>query len=110
MSLNWDISKVENWKEKQEQHSELLDRLIWGSLNIGLGKLTKNNAPEWHYRLNRIILEYGGDVFYKLEDIEIFIGLETNVGTITAAEFDKVMKDRHPERYKITRKQLERGE
>lgn len=109
MSLNWNISKVENWKEKQEKYYELMDHLIWGSLNIGLGKLTKSNAPEWQYRLNRVLIENGCyERMYTMEMIELFIGLETNVGSITAAEFDKVMKERHPERYKITRKQLER--
>lgn len=107
MSLNWDISKVENYKEKSDKNWNVLESLIWYSLSIGLGKITQHNVDEWLYRINRSILENGGTDFWKREWIEMFIGLRTNVSTATATEFNQVMKKSHPERYKVTRKELD---
>lgn len=108
MSLNWDISKVENYKEKADKNWNLLESLIWSSMSIGMGKLTKDNLDEWLYRLNRIELENHSDRRWTEEHVSMFIGLRTNVGTLTATEFDQVLKKRHSERYKITRKELDK--
>lgn len=111
MSLNWNISKVENWKQKSDENWDLLNNLIWGALSIGLQKITPYNTGEWLYRMNRILLEYGQyESMFTIEQIEMFIGLETNVGTISAAEFEKKIKQQHPERFKMTIKQLNKGE
>lgn len=53
MSLNWDISKVRNWQQKQEKDSHTLECLIWASLTIGMGDLNEKTAKEFLYRLNR---------------------------------------------------------
>lgn len=108
MSLNWDCSKVENYQEKTDKNWHVLESLIWYSLSIGLGKLTQHNVDEWLYRINRIILENGGTDFWKREWVEMFIGLRTNVSTTTATEFNRVLKERHPERYRVTRKELDK--
>lgn len=107
MSLNWDCSRVENYQEKADKQWTLLETLIWSSMSIGMGKLTKHNVDEWVYRLNRIELENCSDRRWTEEEVSTFIGLRTNVGTVTATEFDQVLKKRHPERYKITRKELD---
>jgi hypothetical protein len=108
MSLNWNISNVENWKEKQEKHHDVLNFIVWQSLCIGMGKLTKSNVDEWYYRIQRNRLEggYGLSPITK-EELMIWIGLYTNVSTITAKEYDKVLKERYPGRYGMTRRELD---
>ena len=107
MSLNWNVSNVQDWEKKQQEHNELLNNLIWGGFSIGMNRITEKNVDEWVYRLNRIIIENGvTEGFYTPDMVSIFVGLTTNVGTLTAMEFEKVIKQRCPDRFKKTRKEL----
>lgn len=108
MSLNWNTSKVENWEEKQKTHWNTLEFLIWESMSTGMGCITESNVDEWYYRIQRNKLEGG----YKLsditkEDIQMWVGLTTNVMTLSRREFESVLKQRYPEGHKLTKKQLE---
>lgn len=108
MSLNWDISKVENWKEKREAHWNTLSFLIWESLNIGMGCITESNVDEWYYRIQRVKLEGGYELStITIADIRMWVGLTTNVTTLSHREFESTLKQRYPERHKLTKKQLE---
>lgn len=44
MSLNWNIANVQDWQKKQQEHSELLNYLIWSSLSIGMNRITEKNV------------------------------------------------------------------
>jgi hypothetical protein len=108
MSLNWDISNVQDWEKKQQEHNELLNVLVWMSMSIGMNRITEKNVDEWVYRLNRIIVENGRTKnFFTPKIVSTFVGLTTNVGTLTATEFEKVIKQRYPNRFKKTRKELD---
>ena len=105
MSLNWDATKVENFKEKNEKHGKILDGLIWAALAIGMNEIKRSNVKEWVYRINRLRFE-GQPLFVQAtengieypeiedKDVEEWIGLKTNVGTISNAAFDKLVRQR----------------
>lgn len=109
MSLNWNISNVQNWEEKAAKYGETLEFLVWESLSIGMSRITATNVDEWYYRIQRRRID-GGYTLSPItrEDIAAWVGMCTNVSTLTAKEFDTVLKDKYPDRYKLTRKQLER--
>jgi hypothetical protein len=106
MSLNWDISRIENWQEKKEKHWDLIESLIWKSMVVGLNEITESNVKEWWYRSARCSIERGYEPTYTLEQIKLCIGLRTNASVYTASEFDRIIKQRYPERYKRSRKDL----
>lgn len=102
MSLNWDLSKIKDretlcWREVtlegegQQKPGKWLnpdtDMLIWGSMAIGIGELTEENAREWYLRL-KLLERVGSAIGHKdgkpytppLETIKAHVGLRTNVG------------------------------
>lgn len=53
MSLNWNITNVENWKKKQKskKKNSVLNMLIWATMIIGVGNITKKNYKKFYARL-----------------------------------------------------------
>ena len=62
MSLDYGLEKIEDWEsycwtqahddpEKVRMNSDT-EILIWASLAVDLGAITKTNWPEWMFRLN----------------------------------------------------------
>ena len=94
MSLNWDVSNIEDFKqlcfipdtidEKGIVHPDrvrlnpITDVLIWGSMSIGVSRITKKNYRDVHRRYK--MLEQAGICFLT--------GGKTDDG--------KVLKDRNP--------------
>ena len=85
--------------------------LMFSTMTIGMGEITKQNAPEFFRRVAIIQKIYGPALTYRdplnkerveayvtLEDITNHIGLKTNVSTISKAEFNKkalaILEDR----------------
>ena len=103
MSLNWNITNVENWKKKQKskKKSANLNALIWATLIIGVGNITKKNYKKFYARLTAYehlhgtFMYKGNKPYYiTLEDVEEWIGLHTNAGDCSAAEFERrLMRD-----------------
>ena len=102
MSLDWNAEKVSDLERKREENPRMLDCLIWASLSIGMGEITEKNLNEWVYRLRRFAFE-GKPLLlnkdktpYEIteETIRPWIGLRTNVRTISNASFDKLMRKR----------------
>ena len=102
MSLNWDISKVKNWRKKMEKHSSTLNCLIWATLVIGMGDPNERNAEEFCYRMNRYSREVsplavsrnGRTFIWTLAKLKPWFGLSTNVRTISNSAFDKLVRER----------------
>lgn len=101
--LTWNAQKIEDLEKKREERPGFLDCLIWAALAIGMNEITASNAKEWAYRIERYRLEGKGLFMVATEtgmdclkveekDITPWIGLKTNVGTISAAAFDKRMR------------------
>lgn len=98
MPLNWNISKVENWrvKQKSKNNKAVLDILIYATLIIGLGEITQKNYKKFFARLtayehlNGAFLYRGKKPYFiTLQDVMMWIGLKTNVSNCSATEFEK---------------------
>ena len=117
MSLNWDVSNIEDFKqlwfipdtidEKGIVHPDrvrlnpITDVLIWGSMSIGVSRITKKNYRDVHRRYK--MLEQAGICFLtggktddgkvlkdrnpSLKEIFLHIGLSTNVTALSNVKF-----------------------
>lgn len=122
MALNFDFKKVKNWErvcwaetgETDENGKELMrlapitDALIWGLLEIGIGKITQENWKEVWLRLacadmanegrGRIYeRQPDGPTTFRLissEEVHAHIGLSTNVSRITPIKFYNLLLER----------------
>lgn len=66
--------------------------LIWATMAVDLGKITKANIPEWMVRLRMLAIVDGENGIWDTiseEILTIHIGLSTNVSTCTRARFKK---------------------
>ena len=76
--------------------------LMFTTMTIGMGEITKKNAPEFFRRVAIIQKLYGPaltyldplddsrkEIFITFEDVKNHIGLKTNVGTISRTDFNK---------------------
>jgi len=96
--------------DKDEWHP-VTHYLMFTTMTVGMGEITKQNAPEFFRRVAIIQKIYGPALTYRdplnkerveayvtLEDITNHIGLKTNVSTISKAEFNKkalaILEDR----------------
>jgi len=99
MSLNWDATNVENWDvlRADDEFNGKLEIVIFDTMNVGIPRITKNNAGEFHRRqlMARAAL---GNSFKELKDFnewitEAFIaslaGLSTNASEKTITKFNK---------------------
>ena len=102
MSLDWNGKDVPDFDRKAQENPRMLDCLIWASLSIGMGEITEKNLKEWVYRLQRfafegkpLIIRRDGTLYEITEEvIRPWIGLRTNVRTISNTSFDKLMRKR----------------
>ena len=91
--------------DKDEWHP-VTHYLMFSTMTIGMGEITKQNAPEFFRRIAVIQKLYGPaltyrdpldgksvEVFITFEDIKNHIGLKTNVGTISRTDFNKKALD-----------------
>ncbi len=106
MSLNWDLSEIENHEELFVTHEDgeryldgLTNGFIWATMATGLDKgwkLTEEFAPEFYARLKALekwvgpmVTKNGQDYFVTFADVQRRIGLQTNAGSKTRAQFIK---------------------
>lgn len=130
MSLDWNLSKVQDqtvcWRvaEKDdvgrgEQKGEsymtgLANAMIWATMAVDIGKITDENAAEFHRRLD-VLFDAGHPLMQKyvegegfqpyrvtLDDVKSLVGLRTNVSNMTAKQWDA-------KRRKIAKQDAERA-
>ena len=101
MGLAWNITKVQNWKQKQrKKHNyNVLNSLIWSTLIVGINEITEKNYKIFYARLTAYehirgtYLYKGNKPYYiTLEDVKNWIGLWTNSDTFNATTFEKRLK------------------
>lgn len=98
MALTWNIKNVKDWKKKQrkQRNKLVLNVLIWSTLVVGFGCITEKNYKKFYARLTAME-HLNGAYLYKgkkpdyitLEDVEMWIGLKTNAGDFSAADFER---------------------
>lgn len=96
MSLNWNIEKVKDWENLNDEQRVVLDSIIWLSMAIGIGEITEDNYKEFFARIHMIEKLFGGVIFrdrkyrtIKLDEVKDLIGLTTNVSKISRTQFNK---------------------
>jgi len=114
MSLDWDLTKIENsenicWKKDddgQEYMNPCTESLIWMTMAIGIGKITEENAADVYARISMwedlfdtmmSKFENGKRIAVPItaQDVVDHIGLRTNVGKETEASFRKRVADNY---------------
>jgi hypothetical protein len=110
MSLNWNISEVENYQqlcwvptgEVDEDGKELkrlsgvTDALIWLTMMVDLGSITEKNYRDFALRVRMYESIFGPmlrDRPITTKDVKDHIGLRTNVAPTTWAKFLFRMRD-----------------
>lgn len=98
MSLNWEISKVKNWKQKKRSKRQraILEALIWSTMVVGFYNITEKNYKRFYARLTAFEHLHGAFLMGKkkpyyitLEDVQNWIGLWTNAGSFNASKFEQ---------------------
>lgn len=108
MSLNWNISKIKNykqvcWDDWDEENdsgtiSSRTETIIFMAMFVDMGKITEENWEKFYQRVNAweqiegAMMYKSGEngierVFLTPEDIYSHIGLSCNVATTTDAKF-----------------------
>jgi hypothetical protein len=82
-------------KESATRLHPITAELVFGSMNIGIGEITKENCEEVFIRYRMIAMVYGAplhdgegdDIFITRENVQAHIGLRTNVSNTTKRKF-----------------------
>lgn len=106
MSLNWNLTKVKELDKLHEDDnwSGIIDMMIWATMMVDMGDITEKNWQEfaariylhqkmWGAMLAQTDKETGKreDFFITPFHVKRLIGLSTNVGTKTNAQWLKRM-------------------
>lgn len=104
MSLNWDVTEIEGFKdliyEKVSENSKelrvrrLAESLIFATLFTGINSITEKNVQEFFLRIymwekcfGALRFVDGEPKFFDLGEIVPFTGLRTNATPLTKAQF-----------------------
>lgn len=94
MSLDYELSGIDNWRETCLDDTDSIrpvtEVLIFGTLSVGLGKITESNVAEWVARFAIIeaidgpsLITPDGPKSVDEDHIAAHIGLKTNVPDMT---------------------------
>lgn len=96
MSLDYNLNNITNSGSVCFQDDGMMRvdtfNLIWASLAVDLGKITKANIPEWMVRLRMLaIVDSENGIWDTISEevLTIHIGLSTNVSSCTRAQFKR---------------------
>ena len=98
MALRYELGKIHNWEECLEKNSPLplTTAIIWASMAIDMGKITKENYKEFYTRTAMWERVFGpflmmpqGERRITQQEIERYIGLVTNVRERSSLQFNK---------------------
>ena len=97
MSLDFDLSNIENYKEVCEKdgvYTPLTQTLVFGCMGVGLGSINEKNFVEfcsrlltWQHCFGPLLSTEDGPYEITPEDIWKFVGLRTNVQDISSSAF-----------------------
>lgn len=96
MSLDFNVSDIQNYDENFPSQITLRSHtwnsatlyIAWGALAIGMQQITEKNYSEF---FRRLAVWYDSvwdeDLPVTLKDVRLHIGLKTNVGNMSSAQF-----------------------
>ncbi len=91
MSLNWDLTKIKNFKEvcyleggndkEGFEHKPATHNLIWATMAITMGEITEKNYLEFYTRISLWdrMHNFSNDSRITIKQVHQHIGLTTNV-------------------------------
>ena len=96
MALNYNLDRIHNsgsvcFRDDGTMCADTYN-LIWATMAVDLGKITKENIKEWMVRLSMLSIvdsECGTWSTITEEILTLHIGLSTNVSSTTRAAFKK---------------------
>ena len=100
MSLNWNVSEVADYETvcftgegNNQQMRVSTDRLIWGTMSIGMNKITKENYREFAARMSLLNAARGWPPNQSevLDSVKAHIGLWTNASSKSVSEFGELL-------------------
>ena len=99
MSLNWNMTKVEDLKALHATDGEWAksESLIWATIAVGLGGIDEGNWAEFYARLvfvDRLLGFSKAEDTITAQDVHRRIGLYTNVSDETKLQFIKRWSNR----------------
>lgn len=123
MALNWNITNCQDSASLQtDEEWPITNALIWSTMSVGIRDITEKTIPEFYARLS-VWESVVGPMFYEqddagkptergvtLDDLRKRIGLHTNAGSMTRAEWRKNLAayfDRKADDYKRRAEQTE---
>ncbi len=103
MSLNYDISGVKNWRRKLKSKNGhvLFETLLYTFMVIGVNRITEDGIDEIEERLIRYQRVFGPlitrtnksrqrvPVTITQNDLRKWLGMKTNIRSMSDAEFDR---------------------
>jgi hypothetical protein len=93
MSLNWDMSKVEDHRDLIDNEWGITQAVIWMTMAVGMQEITKDNVGEFCRRAALLQAVDGpwlvGGIYVTDEMIQKYVGLGTNVSNETWAKWAK---------------------
>jgi len=130
MSLNYNLTKIENyedtcWQDTGEKYKDtgepifrihpVLETIIFSSMIVGLNSLTVKNIDEWVFRIEMLALA-GLDIPYRVwkgeemhekhldhEDLAPFVGLTVNVSSEKRPTWNRTLIKRMEQKVKDRR-------
>ena len=103
MSLNWDISKVQNHEtvcyNEDGSLKQVTESLIWSMMSIDQSGVTEKNLNEVLFRIRMVESAFGPFRFkvgkddklegieFSLDELKAHVGLKCNVGETSRAKF-----------------------
>lgn len=93
MALTWSIEKVADWETLADDEWERLvtEALVFASMAVGIGRITKDNAADFYARLRMVELVEGSYLrregeryLITVADVRRRVGMTTNVSTATS--------------------------
>ena len=83
MSLNFDLSKIENRQsvcfDEDGYMRPVTEAIIWTTMAVGMGNITEKNWTEFWARYEVMRRVDGTKTFFQASDVKNHIGLHTNV-------------------------------
>ncbi len=104
MSLDYDFSECVGREDWSARDQDILDNLIWGTITVGLDRITEDNLSEWLLRMrmaraNNLAafqMKYQNETGYYIQLVHLrkFIGMRTNATELTRSKWLKKLMER----------------
>ena len=89
MALHYQYKGSLDLKKATEAQLSLYNALIWGSLGVCMDRITETNYEEFTFRFNFAQMATRS---VSNEEVKLFIGLSTNVSSLTRKQWEKRQK------------------